>query len=141
MFQQRVVEYQLIFNFFRTNHQFYVFIKQTSRYHNILFFSTRCSLFINFWTKRIRKLLFCRCFFYLEYHCFFSFDFLQLFSLINNIIRRDRDRRCIRIALSARFRCDNVRFQSDNDLRRVAFDIIQFDVHFFQRQRDLFFHC
>ncbi len=98
-------------------------------------FSTRCSLFISSLTEKIRKLFFSRCFFILYIIVFFFFDFLQLSSLINIIIRRDRDRRRRRVyfALSARLRRDSVCCQNDNDFRCVALDIIQFNVHLFQR--------
>ncbi len=113
MSQQRVVEYQSISNFLRASHQFYVFIKQTSHYHHFFFsFFRRVAVFSSTFERKEIANSFFSFFFYFEYHCFLFLDFLQLFSLIDIIIRRDRDRRCVRIALSVRFRCDNVRCQS-----------------------------
>jgi hypothetical protein len=61
--------------------------------------------------------------------------------LIDVIIRRyNHRRRRVDIALRARFRCDNVEDQNDNDFRDIAFDVVQSDVYFFQRQRYLLLH-
>jgi hypothetical protein len=61
--------------------------------------------------------------------------------LIDVIIRRyNRRRRRVDFALSARLRHDNVKDQSDDDFRRIAFDVVQFNVYFFQRQRYLLLH-
>jgi hypothetical protein len=61
--------------------------------------------------------------------------------LIDVIIRRyNRRRRRVDFALSVRLRHDSVEDQSDDDFRRIAFDVVQSDVYFFQRQRYLSFH-
>ncbi len=64
-----------------------------------------------------------------------------MFLLIDVIIRR-YNRRRIRIdfALSVRFHHDNVKNQNNDDFHCIAFDVVQSDVYFFQRQRYLFLH-
>jgi hypothetical protein len=61
--------------------------------------------------------------------------------LIDVIIRRyNRRRRRVDFALSARLCRDSVEDQSDDDFRRIALDVVQSDVYFFQRQQYLLLH-
>ncbi len=61
-------------------------------------------------------------------------------ALIDVIVRRNDDRRCVNFALNIRFRDRDVRCQNDDALRRISLNIIQFVVYFLQRYRHLFLH-
>jgi hypothetical protein len=60
--------------------------------------------------------------------------------LIDVVVRRNNDRRCVSFALNIRLRDRDVRCQDDDDLRRISLDIVQSVVYLLQRYSHLFLH-
>jgi hypothetical protein len=79
-------------------------------------------------------------FFYFKNHCFLFLCLLQLFALIDVVVRRNDDRRYVNFALNICLRDRSVRCQDDDDLCCISLDITQSVVNFFQRYRHLFLH-
>ncbi len=141
MFQQRVVNRQFVFDFFRTSHQLYILAEQTSCNHHVLFhfFSSLQSLH-QLSDEERSQIVLLALLFYFENHCFFSLYLLQLCALIDVVVQRNDDRRCVNFALNIRLRDRDVRCQDDDDLCRISLNIVQFVVYLFQRYRHLFLH-
>jgi hypothetical protein len=78
--------------------------------------------------------------FYFKNHCFLFFCLLQLSALIDVVVQRNDDRRCVSFALNIRLRDRSIRCQDDDDLCRISLDIVQSVVYFLQRYRHLFLH-
>jgi hypothetical protein len=110
---------------------------QSSR--SFSFFNSLHSLH-QFFDEKRSQISFLALFLYFKDHCFIFLCLFQLSALIDVVVRRNDNRRCVNFALSIRFRDRHVRCQNDDNLRRISFNIIQFVVYLFQRYRHLFLH-
>ncbi len=108
IFQQWIIDRQLIFRFFRASYQFYVLIKKTScRQHVFFYLLDFLQTFNQLFDEERSQVIFFSLFVYFINQCFLSLNFLQLFLLIDVAVRcYDNCRRRVNFALSSCLRRD-----------------------------------